>query len=138
MVLGFITTLFGMPYVLLLAGFVDRDLELPQQALGYLITLTGVGAVGGSLLVAAFTEYDRKPLLQLLNALAAGAGLIALGVLSIAFGLPGVIIALLILGFAFSAFQTLNNTMVIGAAPRSASRISRACRAWVAVSKASQ
>ncbi len=116
MLLGFITTLFGMPYVLLLPGFVDRDLELPQQALGYLITLTGVGAIGGSLLVAAFTEFDRKPLLQLINALVAGAGLIALGVLSIAFGIPGVIIALLILGFAFSAFQTLNNTMVIGAA----------------------
>jgi MFS family permease len=115
MVLGFITTLFGMPYVMLLPGFVDRDLGLPQSGLGYLMTVTGVGALFGSLLVASFTEYDRKPFLQLGNALAAGVGLLALGVLTISFGLPGVIVALLITGFAFSAFQTLNNTMVIGA-----------------------
>ncbi len=115
MVLGFITTLFGMPYIMLLPGFVDRDLGLDQSALGYLMTVSGVGALFGSLLVAAFTEYDRKPLLQVMNALAAGVGLVSLGALTIAFGLGGTLVALVILGFAFSAFQTLNNTMVIGA-----------------------
>ncbi len=115
MVLGFITTLFGMPYIMLLPGFVDRDLGLDPSALGYLMTVSGVGALFGSLLVAAFTEYDRKPLLQMMNALAAGVGLVSLGALTIAFGLGGTLVALVILGFAFSAFQTLNNTMVLGA-----------------------
>ena len=115
MILGFITTLFGMPYVMLLPGFVDRDLGLDQSALGFLMTVSGVGALFGSLLVASMTEYDRKPMLQFMNALAAGVGLVALGALTIAFGLGGALIALVILGFAFSAFQTLNNTMVIGA-----------------------
>jgi MFS family permease len=114
-VLGFIMTLFGMPYVMLLPGFADRDLGLRREAVGYFMAITGIGALFGSLLVAAFTEFDRKPLLQLLNALAAGIGLVLLGVLTISFGIPGVIVALIILGFAFSAFQTLNNTMVVGA-----------------------
>jgi hypothetical protein len=113
MILGFITTLFGMPYMILLAGFVTEDLGQTRAAFGFLQSVTGVGALVGSLLIATLTEFTRKPLLQFGTGVLAGVGLLLLGVLPIAFGFPGALAAIIVLGFAFSVFQTLNNTMIM-------------------------
>ncbi len=113
MILGFITTMFGMPYMILLAGFVTQDLGQGTTAFGFLQSVTGVGALAGSLLIATMTEYRRKPMLQMFTGLLAGVGLVLLGVASMAFGFAGAIAAIVVLGFAFSVFQTLNNTMIM-------------------------
>ena len=113
MILGFITTMFGMPYMMLLAGFVTEDLGQSTAAFGFLNSVTGVGALVGSVLIATLTEYRRKPMLQFATGLLAGVGLILLGAASMAFGFAGAVAAIIVLGFAFSVFQTLNNTMIM-------------------------
>lgn len=112
----FIVSLFGMPYVMLLAGFVQEDLGQPESAYGVLQSITGVGALIASLGVATFTEFDRKPLVQWVAGIMAGVGLILLALSSGAFGYGGAIFAVVVLGLATTAYQTLNNTMVMSEA----------------------
>jgi len=100
----------------LLPGFVQEDLGRSQSAFGWLQSISGVGALVASLAVATFTEYDRKPLLQWVAGLVGAAGLFVLGFGSVAFGFPGAIAAVVILGLAFTGYQTLNNTMLMAEA----------------------
>jgi MFS family permease len=109
----FIMTFFAMPYIILLAGFVQEDLGQSQAAFGWLQSISGAGALAGSLGVATLTEFDRKPLVQWIAGILGGAGLILLSVGSASFGYPGAIVAVMIMGLAFTAYQTLNNTMVM-------------------------
>ncbi|MDA0270249.1 MAG: MFS transporter [Chloroflexi bacterium] len=107
----FASTLFAMPHVLLLAGFVQRDLGQGPGAFGSLQAIAGIGAVIASIGVATFTEFDRKPLVQWIAGVLSGLGLILLAVGSSVAGFPGAIVAVAVLGLALTAYQTLNNTM---------------------------
>lgn len=115
MLLAFIPTLFGMPYVMLMPGFVQRDLGESGSAYGFLLTVSGVGALTGSLGVAMLSDYRRKPLLQFAVGLLAGGSLAALAVLAGICGYPGALAATAVIGFAFTVYQTLNNTMLMQA-----------------------
>ena len=116
MMLAFVTAIFAMPYMALLNGFVEEDLGRGPSSFSFLMLLTGAGGLIGSLVIAAFTEFDRKPLLQLVVGLLSGVGLIVLGLGSEAFGLGGAIAGVLILGLMLTGYQTLNMTMVMGVA----------------------
>ena len=116
LMLAFITALFAMPYITLLPGFVEEDLGRGGGTFGMLQAVTGAGALIGSLLVATFTEFPRKPLLQLVAGLLGAGGLVLLGVGAIAFGLAGAIAASVFLGLVLTSYQTLNQTLLIGAA----------------------
>ena len=111
----FITTFFAMPHVMLLAGFVQRDLGQSKEAYGYLQSISGIGALVGSLAVATATGFDRKPLLQWSCGLLGGGGLMLLTLLSGAFGFGGAVAATLVLGLFLTSYQTLNSTMIMDA-----------------------
>ena len=113
MMLAFITALFAMPYMALLNGFVEEDLGQGPSVFSFLMLLTGAGGLIGSIAIAAFTEFDRKPLLQFGAGLASAAGLVVLGLGSEIFGLGGAIAGVAILGLALTGYQTLNMTMVM-------------------------
>lgn len=115
LLMGFISAMFAMPYVILLPGFVEEDLGLGSSAFGILSSVTGVGALVGSLVVAAFSNHNRKPLIQFGCGIAGGLGLILLGVGSDRFGYAGALVAVLFLGLTLTTFQTLNMTMVMAA-----------------------
>jgi MFS family permease len=112
----FVITLIGAPYIMLLPGFVQEDLHQGKAAYGWLQSVTGIGALTASIGVAAFTEFDRKPLIQWIAGVSTAIGLIVLGLGSVAFGFVGAMGAAVILGLMFTAYQTLNNTMVMGEA----------------------
>ncbi len=112
----FITTFFAMPYVMLLAGFVQRDLGQSEAAYGWLQSISGIGALVGSLAVATVTAFDRKPLLQWISGILGGGGLVLMAVLSGPFGFVGAIGATLVLGLFLTTYQTLNSTMIMDAA----------------------
>jgi MFS family permease len=109
----FVVTMVGMPHIMLLPGFVQEDLGKSESAFGWLQAVSGVGALVASLGVAAFTEFERKPLIQWISGVTVGLGLLLLGFGSMAFGFPGAVVAVVVLGLAFTAFQTLNNTMLM-------------------------
>lgn len=112
----FILTLFAMPYQVLLPGFVQDDLGKGESAVGVLHAIAGGGALLASLAVATLTQFDRKPLLQWICGIIGGGGMILLAVASAGFGYAGAIGAIFLLGIVLTAYQTLNNTMVMDAA----------------------
>lgn len=107
----FVVALFVMPYVMLLAGFVQEDLGQGEAAYGILNSVSGAGALVASLAIAAFTAYDRKGMVQWISGIAGGLGLMALAGGSAAFGYAGAIGATLILGLALTIYQTINSTL---------------------------
>ncbi|MDA0256508.1 MAG: MFS transporter [Chloroflexi bacterium] len=112
----FVITMIGMPYILLLPGFVQEDLGQSESAYGWLQSVTGAGALVAALGVASFTEFERKPLVQWIAGIAGAGGLFVLALGSVAFGFAGALVAALILGLLFTAYQTLNNTMIMSEA----------------------
>jgi MFS family permease len=112
----FLITMVGMPHMMLLPGFVQEDLGQSESAFALLQIVAGAGGLVASLGVAAFTEFDRKPLVQWIAGVSGGLGLIALGFGSLAFGFPGAMAAVLFVGLAFTGYQTLNNTMLMSEA----------------------
>jgi len=109
----FIITLFAMPYVILLAGYVQEDLGRSEADFGWLQSISGIGALVASLAVATLTDFNRKPLVQWTTGMASGVGMLLLA-WPLGIGYAGVIIAVVVLGAATTAYQTLNNTMVMG------------------------
>ncbi|MCC6388899.1 MAG: MFS transporter [Dehalococcoidia bacterium] len=110
-----IISFFAMPYVMLLAGFVKEELGKGDGAFGLLQSVSGVGALAGSLGIATLTAFDRKNTVQWLSGMIGGAGLIGLAFGSQAFGYSGALVAILILGLALTAYQTLNSTLIMDA-----------------------
>lgn len=112
----FIMTFFAMPYVMLLSGFVQEDLGKGEGSFGLLQSVSGVGALIGSLSIATLTMHERKPFIQWIAGLVAGMGLLLLAGGSNMFGFGGALAAVVILGLASTAYQTLNNTMLMNEA----------------------
>src|SRR5688572_20666796 len=113
MLLAFVSTLVGMPYMSLLPGFAVGELNVPASAFGIMMSVTGIGAIVGSLFIATMSDHPRKPLLQMIFGIGFGAGLVGLGLGSAAFGYVGALVALLGVGLFATTFQTLNNTMLM-------------------------
>ncbi|MCA9821696.1 MAG: MFS transporter [Dehalococcoidia bacterium] len=109
----FIVTFFAMPYIMLLAGFIDEDLGLSSGWFGAIQAITGAGGLVGSLGIATLTDSDRKPLIQWIAGIGGGVGLVMLAVGSGPFGFAGAAVAVFIIGVMFTAYQTINNTMVM-------------------------
>ena len=111
-----VVSFFAMPYVMLLAGFVHEDLKRGDFEFGILQSISGVGALVGSIGVATMTQYERKPFLQWIAGIIGGLGLVGLALGSNSFGYAGAAIAILVLGLALTAYQTLNSTLIMDAA----------------------
>ena len=111
-----VISFFAMPYVILLAGFVKGDLGQGDAAFGVLQSISGIGALVGSLGVATMTTFDRKPLLQMVAGVLGGFALIMLALASRNFGYGGAMVPILILGLSLTAYQTLNSTLLMDSA----------------------
>ena len=115
MLMAFVPVVFGMPYISLLPGFAHDDLEVGEAAFGLLSTVAGIGGLAGALGIASQSGGARLPLMQALMGLGYGLSLIGLGLLSVPFGYPGALAALVVLGLCSMGYMTLNNTMIMGA-----------------------
>ena len=114
MLMAFVPTLLGMPYMAVLPGFAVDELGLDPGSYGLMFTVTGIGAIVGSLIVAALTAFPRKAALQVAVGFGFGGSLVLLGLASAGFGYVGALGALVALGFFSTMYQTLNNTMIMG------------------------
>ncbi len=112
----FMVAFFVMPYVMLLAGFVQEDLGKGEREYGLLQSVSGAGALIASLAIASLTAYDRKALLQWGAGILGGLSLIGLALGSEAFGFVGALGATLVLGLALTVYQTVNSTLTMDAA----------------------
>jgi MFS family permease len=116
MLMAFVPTILGMPYITLLPGFAVDELGLEADSYGLMFTVTGIGAIVGSILIATLTTFPRKAALQVAAGAGFGLALALLGLLAMAFGYIGAIAALVLLGLCSTMYQTLNATMVMSEA----------------------
>jgi MFS family permease len=104
-----LTSLMGMPYAVLMPVFADRVLNGNAMTLGFLMAASGVGALGGALLLAM-----RESVLGLGRIIAGGAGVfgIALMVFGLSRSLWISLPVLIVVGLAVMVQNAASNTIV--------------------------
>jgi MFS family permease len=113
MLMAFVPVLLGIPYITILPAFVRADLDQSSFAFSVLVGLSAVGALVGSLTIATLNPRAGLPRLQSMLGVGWGAGLIVLGLGSWAFGYPGALFAMLVIGFFQMGYMALNNSMLM-------------------------
>ncbi|MEE8369410.1 MAG: MFS transporter [Dehalococcoidia bacterium] len=117
--MGFVLILFGMPYQMLMPVFAGDVFNVGPAGFGVLQAAAGVGAIGGTLWVAAnAASITSRGQTQLLAAFAFGVALFIFGFTSGLFG--AFWLGLLILpfvGIGSQVFMALNNTMIMTNTP---------------------
>lgn len=109
MIIAFVTVIFGMPFQLLLPIFTEDVLHVGPEGLGVLMSLMGVGALVGSIAMAAMGDFKKKGMLMLVVTAVFALGIIAFT----AAPNYGVAMAVMIpLGFGSTGRMTMNNTLI--------------------------
>ena len=73
---NFLTAMLGMPFMVMLPGYVSEVYGGGADALGLIIAISGAGALAGALVVASLPE-KRRGLLMMLSAIIIGVSLVA-------------------------------------------------------------
>jgi MFS family permease len=114
LVMGLVPSLLALPYQTFLPVFAKDvfgdGVNRNSEDLGLMMTMTGIGALVGSLVVAMMADYPRRTLLQLVSGLGFG---LSLALFAVQSNLIVALAALTALGFAATAFQALNATMIM-------------------------
>jgi MFS family permease len=108
--LSFAPVLLGMPYQQLMPVFAEDVFNVGPQGLGILLTVNGIGALIGSLVVASISTFQRRGLLQMVMGITFGVGV---GVFGFAQSFTIGLVALLVIGLVSSAYMTLTSTLVM-------------------------
>lgn len=112
--IGLVPTLLGQSHQQFLPVFAKDvfgdGLDRNAGALGFMGTMSGVGALAGSLLVASMADYKRRTLLQLGSGLGYGLFLAAFAVQS---NFTAAVLMLVGVGFSSAFLQSLNSTMLM-------------------------
>ncbi len=109
-IMAIVPVVLGMPYMMELGAFARDILDVSHLRAGILYSATGVGALAGSLAIAALGNYHRKGVLLISAAAFFGLTLVLLS-LSTGFYIPFLI--LLGVGIANAVYLVVNNTLIL-------------------------
>lgn len=107
--MALVPVLFAMPYQMLMPIFARSVLDVGATGYGLLMTMTGVGALAGSLGIASLGNFQRKGLLLLGFGLVFG---VALVLFSLSRSFPLSLVILLGVGVGSTGYMALNNTLM--------------------------
>lgn len=107
--LSMIASIFGFSYFALLPAWAREALDVEADALGYLLMIMGIGALVGTLALAALPKIKRRGILLLVACLGWGIGL---AIFSQASSFMVAVPLLLLTGLSSSVFMSLNMTMM--------------------------
>jgi MFS family permease len=110
LMLSFAPVLLGMPYQQLMPVFAEDVFNVGPQGLGILLTVNGIGALAGSLMIASISTFRRRGLLQMVMGITFG---ITVGIFGFAQSFEIGLGALLVMGLVSSAYMTLTSTLVM-------------------------
>ena len=108
-ILLFAGSLFGWPFVALLPAWGREVLDVGSDGLGFLMMITGIGALAGSLMLASMTKMVRRG--KFLMAISLGWG-IGIALFSQSGTYAFVVPLLIILGLFNALFMSLNMTLL--------------------------
>jgi predicted MFS family arabinose efflux permease len=116
LVMGAVPMLLGLSFQSYLPVFAKDvfgdGVDGNSTGLGLMMTMIGVGAIVGSLAVAATADYPRRTLLQIGAGLLFGASLMLFGVQQ---NFVFALLALVAVGFVSDYFAALNGTIIVSA-----------------------
>lgn len=116
-----VITLFGSSYQFMLPVFAKDILNSGPRELGWMMSMTGAGAILGALLIAFLGDLQRKGLLQMGLAFILGSALV---LFSLSRYLPLSLLFLLGVGMGNTGFNAINNTLLLSLAePRFRGRV---------------
>jgi MFS family permease len=105
----FIPALFGFPCIALLPAWAKETLHVQADGLGLLVTVFGIGALAGSLLLASVRSMARRG--RFLLALSLGWGL-GIGLMATPVTYATAVPILLVVGLANAQFMSMNMTLI--------------------------
>ena len=105
---NFVIVLFSVPYMMMMPGFVADILHGGPDQLGLLMTITGVGALAGSLVIAAMPSRNRGKIL-LISSLVLGIALIAFSLSRSMWLTAGIMI---VIGLGQTGRMSLSNVLL--------------------------
>jgi MFS family permease len=108
LLLTFFTVVFSMPFRLLLPVFTEDVLMVGPDKLGLLISVSGIGALAGSLAIASFAS-KRRGMLFLHTGLVTGLTILAFSVTT---SYSVALVIMVIAGLAQSGRMALSNTLL--------------------------
>ena len=108
LVVTFVTVLFSMPYMMLLPVVTEDVLDVGATGLGILVSVSGVGAMAGSLVIASLPS-KRRGLLLLLGSLLLAVALI---IFSFSTNWYLSLIVIVFVGLGQTTRMTLGNTLL--------------------------
>jgi MFS family permease len=108
LIANFFMVLFSMTYFMLLPGFAKEVLDAGPGRLGLLTSLSGVGSLVGSLIIASLPSR-RRGLVLLLSALLLGVGLTAFAVSSSYWISAGILV---VVGLGQAGRMSLSNVLI--------------------------
>jgi MFS family permease len=109
-VASYAVIMFTFPYVAFLPLVATEIYDVGSTGFGLMNAVSGAGAVAVSLRIASLASGARSWRIQIIAGACFGLGVIALG-LSPSF--PVALLALLVAGGSASAFQAMNNTLIL-------------------------
>ena len=109
MALGFFVVVFGLPYQTFLPVFAEDILKVGPAGLGYLAGAGGIGAIAGSLLIAAYNTVNQMKAFLVTGAIGLGVFIIGFS-LSVSFALSMVLS--LLAGLFFQLVMTGNFSLI--------------------------
>lgn len=116
-----LSVMFGFPHVTVLPGLVEHQLHLPSTKVTYLYSVSAVGGLAASVLIARLVDSAHALRLYQLSGLAFG---LSLMLLWLARDLHAASAIMLLIGASSGGFTTLNGAMLIKhAEPRYMGRV---------------
>ena len=108
--MNLVVVVFGQPYQTLMPVVAERVFTAGAEGLGWLLAASGAGALTGSVIVASLSRLRRPGTVQVGLAIALGLALIGF---SMTRSFPVALALLVVVGFLFSSFSALNNTLLM-------------------------
>jgi MFS family permease len=108
--MNLVVVVFGMPYQTLMPVVAERVFTAGAEGLGWLLAASGAGALTGAVVVASVSRLRRPATVQVGLAIALGLSLIGF---STTRSFPIALALLVVVGFLFSSFSALNNTLLM-------------------------
>jgi MFS family permease len=108
--MNLIVVVFGQPYQTLMPVVAERVVAAGSEGLGLLLAASGAGALTGAVIVASMSRMRKPATIQVGLAIALG---VALVLFSMTRSFPVAMALLVVVGFLFSSFSALNNTLLM-------------------------
>jgi MFS family permease len=110
MAMNLVVVVFGQPYQTLMPVVSERVFAAGAEGLGWLMAASGAGALTGAVVVASLSRLRRPATVQVGLAIALGLALVGF---SMTRSFPIALALLVVVGFLFSSFSALNNTLLM-------------------------